>query len=179
MKKLILTSCIAMAVLAATQTFALEIRNGKITSHKEWTTGNAKAIFKNTSLPISKSKVTSRDGESAAIDLDVVHGAVGQPVTWMPRTYAYHHNIGQESETVTYLVSVCTALTENDTDCSHYYDVVELAPGGEMFGGATPEMTTTFDKAGSYPIYATVQINGDAQIVAGAESRVIVADGKK
>lgn len=180
MKKLLLASCVAAIALAGTQAFALEIVKGKVVEHKEWSTGHIKSVIKNTSIPDAKlKKPFDKDSEWAALYLDIQHGTVGQPVTWAPHAFIHHSNMTEANEKISYFVGACVWMTLNDIECTYYSDTVELQPGGTIYGGGVPEVTTTFDQAGTYNITSFVSLMGDAQLNSSAESRIIVADGKK
>lgn len=177
MKKKLLLACMAFTSIIATHAFAADISKGKVIQHKEWSTGQVKAVFHEVKKPLLK----SNEGRATVTtsDIDVAYGTVGIPVTVSATTRIYIRNMTGTTQTFRYNAAVCANTTAQDLECAHYFDVIELEPDGSYRQDIEPKMIVSFNQAGKYDIRAFTSLDGHNRVTSNSNSKAIIVLGKK
>ena|SRR3990167_7322874 len=173
MKKMTL-ACIMLAAMISSPVFAYEIYKGKITSHKEWTTGSAKGKFKmsraNTSL--NRFDENSLSGIAQSF-VKSKFATVNQTVNVEGAQYVSIKNRTDSTQEYYYVYSLCSNYIGKFSECVHYQNNLTLEAGGYFFDDNTvAELEMNYPEAGRYATRSSVMVsepNGDAHAGAGGE----------
>lgn len=164
MKTKLLVSAILVSL--TTSAFAIEITNGKLISHKEWTTDNSiklavKPSDKNLNLAILK-KSGSYLPEYIFIrdDLDkTMKVVVGSEIKLSGTTMTFISNSHTTPHKYKIVTEICGALPSDI--CGHTEDVVTLNPYGTIQLNSAPTLSINYDTAGSRYILLSTQVIRD------------------
>ncbi|OGT44199.1 MAG: hypothetical protein A3F42_04150 [Gammaproteobacteria bacterium RIFCSPHIGHO2_12_FULL_37_34] len=171
-KKIILGFAIASM---ATSAFALEIYKGRLITHKEWTTGNAKGFFKASKM-IPELKAKGLDAEHSYSYIysyaASIKSSVNTPVNVSGENYISLYNDTRTKELYHYTFSVCARNSDHTAQCAYYYDEIELEPGGYANSAEQPILQVTFAKPGNYNGWASTSLSKDQESASvGSHSR--------
>lgn len=158
MKKILiglLVSCIASSSI-----FALEITQGKLLRHKEWTTGNIiKATYTTKANLFSadiEKLISKKDHISSSIytfsGTDTQNGKVLEPATAIGYSSVMMMNGSKNTKTYLYTLETCITPVEGQYNCAIYQDTIDVEPNSMAFRTENPSIQFTFDKAGAYPV---------------------------
>lgn len=183
MKKKVLF-CSTLAVLFISNSFALDIHQGKVLSHKEWSTNNVKAIFKdvnsnktstnfsNENPPITIiSEITSKiEPTTATTSLPAIISSTQKLFVRNQTTSLQHYS---------YSFEMCTWTEHHDqSQCAYYDDEFELQPNGYAELNKKPELHIQFTKAGSYMTWATAYLWCDNSTYSSSTNTINITDGE-
>ena len=156
--------CLTIAAAVSANSYALEIYNGKITKHKEWTTGGAKASYvtsSNGASPARFSRQKSQDHRSQDFKQAAVaaaQGAVNVPMIIDNRHYVFFDNDTTEVKTISYTYSVCSKDSDKMNQCVYYQNEAILQPGGYMSDDIKPVLEITYTTPGKYRVQASTSV---------------------
>lgn len=163
MKKKFLAGLILISAISA-NSFAMEIPNGKLIKHREWTTGNIKsASFKQTKMKqaFDFKRLQSNDNRSSFALMK--NNRLGAFTRSDGATYLYSdndiglYNFSQNQQTFDVKISMCTQDSENYSfNCYDTSDTISLEKNSRLDYRMSPIITLTL-KPGHYT--AVVGIN--------------------
>lgn len=181
--KLLLTAAIfSFSTMGA----AMELTHGKLLSHKEWTTGNAKGTFANTSLkpqthihPLFKKPHVSLDTTISASVWDKVDstptGQVGKPVETDGFSAVNLINSNTEEQTFSIYSELCAWDETAQIGCVHSLDQVVVKPQDVASVYRYPQLTLTYTTPGQYSIWLLTDVStGSALFQTNADGTVII-----
>lgn len=159
--RLLLGSLMISAISA--NTFALDIKNGKLLSHKEWTKGNITASFSETTeknAKIDLRQVLAKKGLPgngseviyALNDIQDTSGIVGQSVNFSGdnQTVIINQTIFPHTYKITNTIGTC--YFGSSTECQYEYaaseDTVSVNPNSGINLMLTPHAIKAFNTAG-------------------------------
>lgn len=182
MNKILLGLCFALTAFISSQVYAVEIFKGKILQHKEWSTGQAKAVFKEVKNLNLKANLNNSSAMMTTSLADIVHGTVGIPVEVKGVSSGSIRNQTESVQTYYYNATVCAETNPFNTDCIYYNDKIELQPGGHLYiEGLQPSLSISFAEAGEHAIYVVTEIddaNGVSRTGSESISKAIIVLGK-
>lgn len=165
MKKKILFSLIITGLFSG-NSFAIELYKAKILQHKEWTTGNAKVIFKqghqdkrNINLKMINENINFAEVRSSAYPVESVTG-ISTNIPGFHSVYA--SNSTNEPQIYSCSFSICAQDSTHTDKCATYYDSIEVQPGGYAFSTQEPNLQVIFNTAGDYEITAQTYVMREA-----------------
>lgn len=174
---------LAIASLISANLFALEITKGHLIKHKEWVTGNAKVTFKQGKHALDRNSHQKHfDGHEVAYNfvssgLEAQTGVVGSATKIDSEHFFHIFNQTNAVQKYFYNFTVCADTYMNGTQeheqCAHYYDEIELQPGGIASSNIVPELELFYDTAGRYSVSAyssVVPVESDSNYFAGQQS---------
>jgi hypothetical protein len=180
-RKLLIITAVASVVSA--NAFALDIKNGKLLSHKEWATStNIKFSFKDSNkkqmLPniLANKKISDNMPEDTDVAIaqnrfeDVV-GLTNQSMTISGESWVTLQNESNKQQNYTVQTYLCI-YNFNDVICAISKDELELYPKGSVSISKVPQIETTFKDSGGHPAYVYNVIYRD-----GSPVFLGVADG--
>jgi len=177
--------CASLVALLSANSFALEIYKGRIVSHKEWTTGDAKVVYKpankNTLIKFKQQRMQSQEGASGYVStyIDQTQGATSTPIYINGSHYFYIINNTSSTQTYNYTLETCAFDSANTAKCAYYFDAVQLEPNGYLEEVNEPQLQVQFDKAGTYQTFASAYVqnydNSSTQINISSNSNSVAA----
>lgn len=156
--------CLTITAIASANSFALELYKGRVINHKEWTTGNVKATFKdsmkNATSQFKNKMMTKSDSTYASIYSNGLNtkGATGVPVTINGNHSIYVMNDTQAAQQYNYTLSICANTSENTTQCAYYYDEIQLEAGGYVVVDKAPVLEVKFSQPGIYKSHTSTNL---------------------
>jgi hypothetical protein len=159
MKKILIG--ILIAGLTSSSAFALKITQGKLLSHKEWTTGNIIKATYATHAELSSKDIEKLiynqhksliSGVYTSSTAEALEGKILTPTTATGSGLAVMHNGSKKAQTFTYTLQTCIDLRDGQKNCAVYEDMIEVEPDSMAFSTKEPSVQFTFDHAGDYPI---------------------------
>lgn len=160
MKCKFILGTIALSLLSASS-FALQIENGKLINHKEWTSGKVSGFIKDVkvaknkfdTLRQMKTNADTNEGILAANRIYVpLSPQVDQSTDISGFSELYLENYGQTMQNYEINSQLCIFKPQNPTpsDCVVTTDTVQLNPGGFVLMGRMPKLTTVLAESGMY-----------------------------
>lgn len=153
--------CLAIVTACSSQAYALEIYKGKVTNHKEWSTGGAKGTFVSDFGHASSLKMrrgNNGNNHSSAENFAgsiIAHSAsdsttVNQPTVLPNSNDVYFYNDSSEKQTYTYTFGSCGQDSKEIVQCIFFENTVELEPNGYIQDSSHPTLELTYTKPGRY-----------------------------
>ncbi len=174
--------CFASLAIISSSSFAVEIENGRLLQHKEWSTGNIKVSFQpqniqtiiskldknklemsNQSLQSNKYHVNDEGEILVAIgsELAPAKGVVNLPITVTGNQFFGVKNRSSIAQKYAYTFSICVYPSGSAPQCANYADTVELQAGGKFINHLAPVLQFTANKAGTYKTNLFISVQGD------------------
>ena len=175
-RKLLLA--LAFGSLVSSNVFSMEIVNGKLLDHKQWTTGNVKAVVKNINADPKKiERLLSQHKDNSHVD---INAAARFPFGLMPMILVGQSTLieGQaealifnDTSTVERFVVLNTVCSDDvplgsqsqihSITCSNDQSHVMLEPHGYFLLGQYPGMTISYKEAGTYDVSVGITVISD------------------
>lgn len=165
-----------LSLLTATNCFAVDIYNGKIIKHKQWTTGEAKAIFHETKDMNDQSTSIDDTVSMTSSDVGTVQGVVGKPVEIKSNHYSYLVNHTDKAQSFHYTMGTCAVAANHKEHCAYYFDEVKLQPKGYLTKMLEPTLSLTFDKPGTYDLYAFTDLGGHDKSNTKSVGKIVIKE---
>jgi hypothetical protein len=149
---------ILTALLLTANAYAMEIHNGHLVSHKEWTTGGAKMMVTAQKSQHKAAMLSSKKLTTGALyanvfnSLDIAKGTVGNPIDIKSIHGIYLSNQTEQTHQYFYIFGVCAQVEDHRELCGYYNDVVELQPGGYVGVDEQPYLQVAVNKPGEYQL---------------------------
>lgn len=181
-KKLLL--CSALSIIFSTHSFAFESYKAKLISHKEWTTGNVLATFKEKSTTMAfidsrKQKQSTMENRISA-SLEYKKGTTGSLTTIEGGNSVSLSNNSSATKQYGYYFVTCADIDKPNSQCAAYEEHVDVEPGGYFTDTTTPVLQIQFEHPGTYPIrtYAMLFVSNQLpnQVQTNAESTVDITN---
>ncbi len=164
-------SAIAAAAMAS-NAFAVEIKNGRLLSHKEWTTGSATASFSPGTKTLQdilrkhpQMKSISSLPTSVASDARPTTGRVGETIAANNDGFVFVVNDTEETREYRYTILMCAQKTDNMQECAYSFDHIELEAGGVFYASKLVALKVKFDKPGLYEAYGEAFVFTNSKIM--------------
>ena len=156
--KLLLSLTIASLISA--NAFAHNIHKGKITKHKEWSTGSIHGVFKDVKANSFELKMPtiekSKNGATAFIvsfaNAPTFTGIVGVATPIHSEHMTQFSNDTGSTQVFYYTIGTCLDTSHYMKECTYSYDEVTLEPNGSADMWTLVDASTTYDKPDSYEI---------------------------
>ena len=168
MKGKIILSLVA-ASLVSSGSFALEIYKGRIVNHKEWTTGNVKAILKagdprKNKMAQLNNRTTQNNSTYASVssDIDYVEGTANTPLQLSGDHYVFIANDTATAQSYHYYFSICAESSDRTGQCAYFHDEIQLEAGGYFNSSEEPELQLTFEKPGLFKTYTNSSVSNSS-----------------
>jgi hypothetical protein len=145
MKKLL---TLALVVLSA-NSFA-QINHGRLIKHQEWTTGDARVVFKSEAKKALKSSNEQRSVVLTYATLYPAKASTGVMSNLTSHNGVTIANDTEKAQTYDIEFGTCVDTGAGSQQCGFYEDEVELQPNGTYELYTSPELNLIFDKQGSY-----------------------------
>lgn len=159
-----LNKIILLALLAGlnSQSFATEIKHGRILKEKSWSTDGSKVMLRqNKGITYTSRENDGLESQATRTFLYSVNSKVGVPVTIDNRTYVYLVNQTATNQTYRVLSGVCAKSGDKLTHCSYHEQMLELEKNGHLNDDTAPQLTLTYDAVGTYETYAFTAVYSD------------------
>lgn len=169
MKKLSIL-CLALTTAMSTQVFSMEIYNGKILDHKEWTTGGARATYiynaktKGHLRHLSNLEDENNFSDMLTSSIASDFASIGKSLEIQNGYHLSFSNQSKSKKRYRYTFSVCATDDSNLSQCAHFSNSVELNPGGYFNDSdSRPALKMNYRKPGKHFISANIDsFEGDS-----------------
>jgi hypothetical protein len=150
MKKVL---CLAAALSLTSHALAMEIYKGKVLSQKVWSSDGGKAkISPSKAMRGQKMHMQNQPYEHTWAQVFSGSTKVNQPFEIENTNGVFIQNDSDETHEYRTIQSVCSETSEATFHCVHYFDEIELSPGGYLSDDLRPVLEMTYSKPGSYKI---------------------------
>lgn len=151
---------LALTSMISASAFAMEIHNGKLLKHKEWTTGNligtsAKKFSKAEVLKFKENLklngVAISDHMTMSYSMaNATTGVAGERADVNGVQFAFLLNDSEGTQVYSVFNSICAATSDKTTECMFYQDEIMLDAQGYAFDLQQPSIQPIFNANGSY-----------------------------
>ncbi len=190
--KIKLFACLMIGMAIGSQASAAEIQNGRIISHKEWSTNNVRGYFKASTLSSRlRNAMEHRLNQSSDTDTSVtlfndvqpVVAKIGDPiiVTAGHMFYVINKSASVKDYNITYSLCADVITDGHSVDhCVNALDYVEINAGGSYLNRMESNLMLDASwVANDYLTYAEIQVSGqegtEANIDSVASSTVTIS----
>lgn len=166
--KLKLLFGIAVTAAISSNAIALQITNGKLIDHKEWTTAGAKSFIKTSKEPLKNiiDQMSNNKLMHVLIKSEIhsINTTIGQPTTFTNQGYISVVNKTDSRRDYNYGIGTCASSdVSGNLECVYYENRVQLEPQGEFFDEVMPSLVMTYNTPGVYDISARTFYDGWGQ----------------
>jgi hypothetical protein len=178
--------------IANSSGYAMEIVKGKLLSHKETTTGEAKFVVKDIKLDMNKrlnklkaKKLFVQDNKYDFISI-INHaypafGVVGDGVIVSGNADIAIDNNTFTTHTYTASTILCSMVSAEMNICGFATDKFQLDPGGHAYSNRMPSLTMTYNTPDIYDTFVSsnvVRDDGETQFASYDMNSVEIADAE-